>query len=662
MQNRAFYAYSLASSMLHGKSDYLDCFWPLAVCSMPPSGSATVASIQKAVASKYSLNVPQHVLSVLLERAEKRGNLRYDNKHAYSLTSKGSEYVHDTSSETDITRRVNALIDDIFEFFAAHDTPIAHDVVEDMLFQFIQENLNLMLPYLSPSTPKEIDEASSDLRPAGRLLLSYVQAADRAKPVQYATLQDLVIGAVLTLLLTTPNASEIQEYRKTRIKDCTFYLDTNVAISMLGLRTNERGDPASELLSMMKAAGLQLRVFDFTVDEICYLVSGYQDKYDKYPEQIRIDDIYSELRRKNWTPEDARHFVTHVDEHLRSIGVLVEDVPTVHLETYTPQRPELVDEISKYKPQQDSKVSVNHDLAAIDQILLKRRGSRRRIETCGAIFLTSDLKLARFNLDLYEHRGTATVCEVIPDRVLATILWLKNPTGTPPMKAILATYSREMGVNRKIWNRFYEILSRLWKEGRLTEDDVSTIIYDQTIEGALSSVSAESEELIDESYVLEQARASKERELRVRDMELHERESHTVKQIALIHDESSRQASKDWARHIATQQKALRSRAGIVASRVSTSICVFLTIVVVVVSVWLWFKLRDVNLQDLWSLGLSLLANSPSVCIWTKVRPWLQQAWTRRIYDRNITVFELQDTKYTPTTEPEPESGSSTLE
>jgi len=31
-------------------------------------------------------------------------------------------------------------------------------------------------------------------------------------------------------------------------------------------------------------------------------------------------------------------------------------------------------------------------------------------------------------------------------------------------------------------------------------------------------------------------------------------------------------------------------------------------------------------------------ANSPSACIWTKLRPGLQQAWTRRIYDKNIAV------------------------
>jgi len=649
MQNRALYLYAVAGSMMKEKADYIDCFWPFVVCSMSSDVQATVASIQEAVERKYASGLPQHVVSVLLRRAEKKGYVRYDAaKRTYALTPKGADYARDMSAETDAIRRVNALINSMCEFFAAHQVTIQNDAAETLLFRFAQKNLNLMLPYLIPGSSPTIGEAGDNLQAEERLLLSYVQEVNRADPQKYAALQDVIIGAVLTVLLTKPDVSEIQEYQKRKIRDCTIYLDTNLVISMLGLDPKERSAAASELLSMMRAASLRLRVFDFTVDELCSLIGAYQGNFYKYTNQIKVDDLYSELKRKGWGPEDARSYIMHIDEHLRAIGVEVEDVPAVDLDTYVPQHADRVDLIAQYKPRQYRKNSVNHDLAAIDQIVLKRKGSRRMIEKCGAVFVTSDGGLARFNFECYDHRGTATVPEVIPDRALATMLWLKNPTGSPPMKLILATYSRELGVNHRIWNRFLEIMLGLLRKNWITDDDVSAIIYDPMIEETLSELGLGSEQTIDDAYVLEQAEAVRNRQLQTRDTQLQAqsdearaRERQVVQELTSANKEALQKYARDWEEHAEKQRKAERASAARISIWLSTIICMGCTVVIGWILVPLPSRLQDfVKLVACYILE----GGGPFWLVWWLLRPFLQRTFARRIYTRNIAKLDLQET------------------
>lgn len=662
MQSRMFYFYAVAGSMMNEKSDYLDCFWPIVVCSMVPDTLATVAAIQNAMQQKYTLGIPQHVVSVLLRRAERKGYVRYEvTKHTYALTPKGADYAHDTRAETDAMRRVNSLTDSICAFFAARQVKIDHDSAETLLFRFAEQNLDLILPYLSPSSAPRADGNSTDLQGNERLLLAYVQEANRADPQQYATLEDVVIGAVLTILLTKPDDTEVLQYQK-KARDCAVYLDTNVLISMLGLHPQERCAAASELLSLLKAAGIRPRVFDFTVDELCSLIAGYQGNSYKYVAHVAVDDVYGVLKRKGWGPEDARSYVTHIDEHLHAIGVEIEDVPAVQLETYTPQRPELTERIAQYKPHQYNRNSLNHDLAAIDQIIVKRKGSRRTLERCGAVFVTSDGNLARFNFECYDHRGTATLCEVIPDRALATMLWLKNPTGSPPMKLILATYSREAGVHHRIWNRFMEIMLGLLKDKKITDDDVSAIMYDPTIEETLSAISPGCEQTIDDTYVLHRAEAARSRELQTQSKQLQAqndaarlRERQLMDNMAIANRDLLQKNAREWEQHAEKQRKTLRANATRNSTLLSGIICLCLTVAIACTLLDLPSRMQDaVKLV----FRYILQGGSTTTLLWTTVEPWLRRRFFRWMYDRDLARLDLPETRE----ELVPEAGSPSLD
>lgn len=105
------------------------------------------------------------------------------------------------------------------------------------------------------------------------------------------------------------------------------------------------------------------------------------------------------------------------------------------------------------------------------------------------------------------HRDNATVCEVIPDRLLTNILWLKNPTIIEdiPLKSIIAVHSRKLFVDTSIWKRFYDNLRTLREEGGIGDRDISMLFYNHQIEEVLSDFNASQIETITPDFILREA-------------------------------------------------------------------------------------------------------------------------------------------------------------
>src|SRR5205085_11612711 len=127
-----------------------------------------------------------------------------------------------------------------------------------------------------------------------------------------------------------------------------------------------------------------------------------------------------------WTAAKVREFLINIETKLWD-GPGIKIAPTnVNLKKYELADPSRREVLAEYKPNQGVKEQ-NHDFAAIDQIKLLRKKQVKRIEKCQAMFLTSDMKLALYNYIGEDHKDNDTISEIIPDRLLTNLLWLKNP-------------------------------------------------------------------------------------------------------------------------------------------------------------------------------------------------------------------------------------------
>ncbi|GAJ20962.1 unnamed protein product, partial [marine sediment metagenome] len=222
-----------------------------------------------------------------------------------------------------------------------------------------------------------------------------------------------------------------------------------------------------------KKYGMKLKIFDFTVSEICRVINGYVREEYRYTKSVRVDSIYSGLKRKGWHRSDAREFIMNIDRKLLELGIDIE-ITKFDILNYKPINSNLRPLIAHYKHGQD-RFHQNHDIAVIELIKSRRGQDVRNIEDSKLFFLTSDRGLNRFNFFEMGHQKNGTVCEAILDSLLTNILWLKKPEAKISLKSLIAVYSRGLFVKKRIWDRFYEILREMKMGGDITDKSISTL-------------------------------------------------------------------------------------------------------------------------------------------------------------------------------------------
>ncbi len=459
--------------------------------------------------------MPLHVIEVILARAERRGLLVHwrDTKikaTKYKLTNAGILYSANLETNTEVERRINSLIESIRQFLKEKGLSLNFNEVSDLLNRFIQKNIDTLIECINPSSrfATSIDQEGVGY---DRQLFNYIITAEHQKPNEYKTLENMVLGSIISVLLYVDNPSEITEIRTKEFKDCQIYLDTNYVFSLLGFDVKEFTEPAEELFNLLKKQKFKTKVFDFTINEICKVINTYYSESYKYPKTIRVSSIYTSLKLKGWTKTQAREFIINIEQILQNKGITIEWTKEINLDRYTP------DERSKnfieiYKPNQ-AVFHRNHDLAAIAKIKEIRGKPVRRIEESKAIFLSSDYKLHKFNFIEEGHKKNATICEVVPDRLMTNILWLKNPTSKLSLRTIIAAHSHGLFVNKLVWNRFYAILQKLKQDGKIENGHIATLFWHNYIEEVLLPIEENEANKITPAFVFDEIeKATKLRE------------------------------------------------------------------------------------------------------------------------------------------------------
>lgn len=256
---------------------------------------------------------------------------------------------------------------------------------------------------------------------------------------------------------------------------------------------------------MVKNYGFTIKVFHTTVDEICRVINRFAVCENFYTSSVRVDSIYSKLKSKGWTRADSRNFVLSIEDKLAELQIQIEELKDVDINTYKPPKVELPQILEHYKPGQWQE-GQNHDLIAIEQIIKRRRHSVRNIQHAKVFFLTSDLKLAKFNFEQFGHKASYTVSEVIPDFLLANLLWLQNPESSleMPIKLLISAHSQYLFVQREIWEHFMAVLRDLKDDKCVSDDKLAALLYHGRIEELLRDIDESERDTITREFVIEE--------------------------------------------------------------------------------------------------------------------------------------------------------------
>jgi predicted nucleic acid-binding protein len=488
--DNVIYTYALIKSFYDQEEDYIDCFSPFVIKSMHIDDNyLTVRSIQNKIKNKFELHIPLHVLETILERLKIQDYVTRKQKlKRYKLIEKGQKYLNGFETDKQVNRRINGLFKDIKNFFEENEVTISLEEIEKLISLFLIKNIANFIEFIDPTalvTNLKITSTKSH----ELLLIKYIKQIENSDQHNYETFKDMVFGSLISVIIQTEEPEGLDP--KTERFNSEIYLDANFVMSALGLHSQEFNDPAKELLSLLKKHNFNIKVFDFTIDEITRVLKGFKTKKHGYPSDMNINHIYASLNRKGWENSDVIDFISNIDKILDKEGIKIERTGK------NPENYKIIDEnlkskINIYKPAQSSFYQ-NHDLMAIELIKEKRGKAIRKIEDSEALFLTSDVHLSKFNFIEMGHKDNLTICEVFLDKLLTNILWLKYPDANISLKSIIESYSRDLFIKTEIWNKFYTVLKDLEQEGKVKEDQISGIVYHDSIQSALIEVDEEEE-------------------------------------------------------------------------------------------------------------------------------------------------------------------------
>lgn len=500
--NRETYTYAYIKTLYNQKNDYLDTFLHFCLLAFPQEEFVDRNFIKKKLKEIFELDIPLYVLDTIMSRGIEIGHIAQSKKqNNYKLTEEGSSYLVKIERPEDVERRINELIEDIKIFFTNNSRNLTSLEINSLLISFLNKNKDPIIGFLNPSNSTSkilIGKLTED----ETLLVKYMELAEKQKPAEYQTLQDMIFGSIISTILYVDNPSDLINYTKKKFESISVFFDTNYVFSLLDMQSpKDRYVAATELFQLMKEFGFRFKIFDFTIDETVGVINGYIEQSYRYPKSINIRSIYSSLKKKGWTKVEARHFISNVEIILKELGIETERTD-IDLKSYTPENEKYVDILMKYKNFQED-FNRNHDIAAIEIIAKIRKNKFRRIEEINSFFLSCDTRLSKLNFYEMGHKNDGTICEVILDRFITTLLWLKNPSLKLSLKSIITTYSRDIAVKRRIWERFYDNLNELKKSGKINDDDISMLFYHNYIEDILNKFEESAVDQINESFVID---------------------------------------------------------------------------------------------------------------------------------------------------------------
>jgi len=639
------YNYALIKSLFDEGQSYIDSFLFFVINVLELDLTLDLESIRERLKQEYMIEMPLHVLYAVLKRIKRKGYaIRQDND--FKLTDNGQNFLNTFETDKAVDRRINALLVDIGEFFGNNNVSISSDQIRDLLNELLNSSIGPLFEFVNPSAKSELTIQNTE--EYQNLLLDYIRLAEKQKPGHYNTIRDMVLGSMISAILYTTEFSEIDELTRSKFRQCEAYLDTNYVLSILGMDEQETNEAAKELLDLLKNFGFKLHVFDFTINEISRLLGHYIQEEHRYPATVNINGICSRLKRNGWSKSDVVLLISKLDGNLEEIGIKTRWLTGVNLQNYEPRDNTLRSRIRQYKPDQ-SLQSQNHDLAAIEQIQQYRARTFRRLEHCKAIFLTSDTRLNRFNYIEMGHRTNRTMSEAILDRLLTVILWLKNPTVKIPLRSVIAAHSKEKFINQTVWDRFYAVLKDLGQAGKVEDEDVSTLFYNNYIEDALRDLNDIEIERITEEFVLDHIeKAAKIKKEEVEELvrkhkeTIKKKESKFLRQLHEDHSKTEYEKDREWIGKITESKESIYDNVNRSVKSNILKIKIAIAILFAIPLIICLAKGDWVALLNVWKI-VSIAFVILGVVQFFIPRLWeiLQGKWTERSYKKRVREAKL---------------------
>jgi len=233
------------------------------------------------------------------------------------------------------------------------------------------------------------------------------------------------------------------------------------------------------------------------------------------------------------------------------------------------------------------------------------------------------------------HKNDGSVCEVILDRLLTCILWLKNPSIKLSLETIIAAYSHDLFIKRRVWDKFYEVLYQLKQEKKIDSKDISALFYHNYIEDVLKEFDENETHKITPEFVLREIeKAAKFMEEKAK-KQIEEKEKEFLRRLEKEISAKEQKKDEEWREKLQQIKDTARKKAEEEAIKRSNKYASILTSIILIIIFVIYIMLRRLGALE-WFYLISVLLGGGIWEIWTNLKKHYNTKLSERLYEQKI--------------------------
>jgi hypothetical protein len=455
--------------------DYIENFVPFAAQCLRDVGQShvTVSEIRSCISRDFGLTIPRGALETIMGRVVRKGYAT-QQAGAYYPDAEALAAVDVSRMRADFLRRLEALVAKLVWFCdTRYHLTWSQGQGEAALLSYLRERAT---PILATAVDGEPLPPPQHRAEHSIFLISRFIAHLAAQDAEgFELLETVVKGTMLVNALFFPELARVTR----RFDRVEVYFDTGFLLRALGYADAELQAPHRELMDLLYELSGELRCFEHTVHEVeGILHAAARALRDKTLLRSAYFEALEYFVQSNYRPSDVDFLIARLRQSLSRLRVRIKAKPR-HEERLEVDEPEL-QRILHQRVGYRAERTLRHDLDCLTAIHRLRRGEPAYdIESCRAIFVTTNRALARAPQAFFQEYGSGAVPLCLSDDVFTTIVWLKQPLRAPdlPRKKIIADCYAALNPSDALWRLCLEEMDRLQRRGDISESDYDLVRF-----------------------------------------------------------------------------------------------------------------------------------------------------------------------------------------
>ena len=499
-------------------SDEIDLFLPFiaVMLSKISDEEVTPTLLQERFTELFGITPPISAIQVFMTRAKKRKLLHKENHSFFANNEQVEKWKNGYDDKKDDIEASLAILRNDFKDFAkdSFNKNLEDEECDILMTEFIEKNISSV----TTKNRFEKSQLKEKIKNTDHVTASFISFIHKEKTSTLDHFARIVKGMVLANYLCY--ADKIGS--KKRYSSITVYIDTPIIVGLFGFSGNQKKKSINEFISLLKKAGIELKIFDKTLDEAQMLLGAWRDDLRKKNYERFNSKTLELLQAQGYDAE-------RLDTEIKLFKSRIEKEGITVVTGYKPNPKYQCDELAL-----ESAISTNfkktknlqHDTICISRIYNMREGKLiNDLNQTMSIFITPNTGLVNHANEFFiEEIPKKYIPLVVSEQWMTAMFWLKSSDifNSLPMDQIVASAYGLLYTDDRFWSSFINKLQLLESKGQISEEDFTFVRWDSDLLNLIHDVSVDVGEDFSEQDVFEIVEKVKSKLIKDKDTEISE--------------------------------------------------------------------------------------------------------------------------------------------